>query len=73
MPRKAGDTTPMVLYAFGDMGNTPLDPDVQQHSWDNDNHGEIAAAVTVKSMAALVDQDDPEFILHIGDIAYAGL
>jgi hypothetical protein len=59
------------MVAFGDMGNAPADGG-SQHSWDFNNHGEIPAPNTTKSIGRLLGTiDAPELVLHIGDISYA--
>jgi acid phosphatase type 7 len=60
------------IFAFGDMGKAPSAWDGSlEHSWDNAGAGELGSWNVSRLLAAEAARAAPDFVLHIGDIAYA--
>lgn len=60
------------LVAFGDMGQSMFHLDGSyQHSFDNENKGEVAAQNTAYFLKNLTSTHDFDLIAHFGDISYS--
>uniref|UniRef100_A0A7S3PI94 Purple acid phosphatase n=1 Tax=Aplanochytrium stocchinoi TaxID=215587 RepID=A0A7S3PI94_9STRA len=71
-PPKTTNSQPSKMIVMGDVGQSmfPVDGSLQ-HSFDNDEHGELQAPRVIKSITRLLQSDDVSLVNHIGDISYA--
>mmetsp|Transcript_7169 Transcript_7169/g.8233 ORF Transcript_7169/g.8233 Transcript_7169/m.8233 type:complete len:643 (-) Transcript_7169:154-2082(-) len=71
-PPALGTATPSKMIVMGDVGQSmfPIDESLQ-HSFDNDEHGEVQAPKVLDSITRIVQNEKISLVNHIGDISYA--